>query len=285
MPLTFFRSLLGPAKHGLRPPHLTPASQESDHCSRRWCLWSSCHHARPPDLQQLQQREWAPPSHQGIATSGPVAAAGRDKAAEPLPLPAHSSAPQCVSSVQAFKAAPSSGAAGRSAVHVVAQKRVQKKQQVCGGRAAGTARAECSCKPHPALDACVPLADVGPGLADSHHSQPKLCLLGAAAARRRCSCTGAQLLFLNLHVFAVLRPQVILVRDVPGLGGEGALKSVPVGYWRNYLQPQGLAAFADAGILEQIRRQREAEERARLEEKAKAQAMVRIQCIGSLLAC
>jgi len=69
------------------------------------------------------------------------------------------------------------------------------------------------------------------------------------------------------------KQQVILVRDVPGLGSEGTLKSVPVGYWRNYLQPQGLAAFADAGILERIRQQREAEERARMEEKAKAQAM------------
>lgn len=64
------------------------------------------------------------------------------------------------------------------------------------------------------------------------------------------------------------------MRDVPGLGSEGSLKTVPVGYWRNYLQPQGLAAFADAGILERIRQQREAEERTRLEEKAKAQAMV-----------
>ncbi|KAL4458871.1 hypothetical protein ABPG75_013736 [Micractinium tetrahymenae] len=101
----------------------------------------------------------------------------------------------CKSGVAAFKAAPSSSAAGRQAVQVVAQKRVQKKQQV------------------------------------------------------------------------------ILVRDVPGLGAEGSLKTVPVGFWRNYLQPQGLAAFADAGILERIRQQREAEERARLEEKAKAQAM------------
>ena len=70
-------------------------------------------------------------------------------------------------------------------------------------------------------------------------------------------------------------PQVILVRDVPGLGSEGTLKSVPVGYWRNYLQPQGLAAFATGGVLEKIQRQREAEERAAMEEKAKAQAMVR----------
>ena len=69
--------------------------------------------------------------------------------------------------------------------------------------------------------------------------------------------------------------QVVLTRDVEGLGAEGQLKSVPVGYYRNYLQPQGLAAFADDRILETIRRQREEEERQRLEEKAKAQAMVR----------
>lgn len=62
--------------------------------------------------------------------------------------------------------------------------------------------------------------------------------------------------------------------DVPGLGSEGTLKNVPVGYWRNYLKPQGLAAFADSNILDQIRKQREEEERVRMEEKAKAQAMV-----------
>ncbi|PRW59565.1 50S ribosomal L9 [Chlorella sorokiniana] len=100
----------------------------------------------------------------------------------------------CKSSVQAFKAAGSSSS-GRATVQVVAQKRVQKKQQV------------------------------------------------------------------------------VLTRDVPGLGSEGSLKAVPTGYWRNYLQPQGLAAFADDNILEQIRRQREEEERVKAEEKAKAQAM------------
>ncbi len=44
---------------------------------------------------------------------------------------------------------------------------------------------------------------------------------------------------------------MVLTRDVPGLGSEGSLKAVPTGYWRNYLQPQGLAAFADDNILEQ----------------------------------
>jgi ribosomal protein L9 len=73
------------------------------------------------------------------------------------------------------------------------------------------------------------------------------------------------------------RAQVILVRNVPGLGSEGSLKSVPVGYFRNYLRPQGLAAFADANILEKIKRQREEEDRVRMEIKAKAQAMVSVE--------
>lgn len=103
-------------------------------------------------------------------------------------------------------------------------------------------------------------------------ARPPSCARAALSPARRCPACP-------YHAFtipnsSVLCCQVILVRDVPGLGSEGSLKTVPVGYWRNYLQPQGLAAFADAGILERIRQQREAEDRARLEEKAKAQAMV-----------
>lgn len=67
--------------------------------------------------------------------------------------------------------------------------------------------------------------------------------------------------------------QVILTKNVRELGQQGELKSVPVGYFRNYLAPQGFASIATDSILDQIKRQQEAEERARLEEKAKAQAM------------
>jgi large subunit ribosomal protein L9 len=69
------------------------------------------------------------------------------------------------------------------------------------------------------------------------------------------------------------KQQVVLAKDIPGLGKFGELKAVPVGYFRNFLLPQGLAAVATDTILEQLQRQREAEERARLEERAKAQAM------------
>lgn len=133
--------------------------------------------------------------------------------------------------MQAFKA-PSSSAASRTAFHVVAQKRVQKKAQV-----------------RPML---------------GWLSRPKRSAVWSAI-----QCYGH---CIGCCYFCIA--QVVLKQDVPGLGSEGSLKSVPVGYWRNYLQPQGLAAFADAGILEAIRRKLEEEERLRLEEKAKAQAMV-----------
>lgn len=67
--------------------------------------------------------------------------------------------------------------------------------------------------------------------------------------------------------------QVVLTSQIPNLGNEGELKSVPVGYYRNYLQPQGLAAMATDNILAEIQKQKAVEERARMEEKAKAKAM------------
>jgi large subunit ribosomal protein L9 len=67
--------------------------------------------------------------------------------------------------------------------------------------------------------------------------------------------------------------QVVLTRNVPELGQQGQLKAVPVGYFRNYLSPQGFASIATDTILEQIQRQQDAEDRAKLEERAKAQAM------------
>lgn len=67
--------------------------------------------------------------------------------------------------------------------------------------------------------------------------------------------------------------QVVLTQQIPNLGNAGDLKSVPVGHYRNYLQPQGLAMVATEGILSEIQKKQAAEDRAKLEEKAKAQAM------------
>lgn len=44
--------------------------------------------------------------------------------------------------------------------------------------------------------------------------------------------------------------QIILVQDVQSVGKEGELMTVPIGFWRNYLQPNRLARIASDGILE-----------------------------------
>lgn len=44
--------------------------------------------------------------------------------------------------------------------------------------------------------------------------------------------------------------QVILVNDIPNVGKEGEIRKVPVGYWRNFLLPNGMAKIASEGILE-----------------------------------
>lgn len=44
--------------------------------------------------------------------------------------------------------------------------------------------------------------------------------------------------------------QVVLTTDMEKLGKAGELLTVPIGYWRNFLQPQGFAKVASADILE-----------------------------------
>ncbi|GBF96185.1 50S ribosomal protein L9 [Raphidocelis subcapitata] len=104
------------------------------------------------------------------------------------------------------------------------------------------------------------------------------------------------------------KQRVILTKDIENVGKEGELLTVPVGYLRNYLLPNGIARIASAGILEgwrrrarggsgqesaaegpaallaerhgqqqqqqqlQIRKRKEDALRAKLEEKAQAQA-------------
>ncbi|KAL6762183.1 plastid/chloroplast ribosomal protein L9 [Haematococcus lacustris] len=67
------------------------------------------------------------------------------------------------------------------------------------------------------------------------------------------------------------KTRVVLTKDVPGVGSPGEIMLVPVGYWRNYLQPSRLANIASESLLSGIRKKKEAELRAKLEEKAKAQ--------------
>lgn len=59
--------------------------------------------------------------------------------------------------------------------------------------------------------------------------------------------------------------KVILTRDVKGLGREGEMKEVKVGYARNFLLPMGAVAIADKGTVanwERHRDQREERDRA-----------------------
>jgi len=49
------------------------------------------------------------------------------------------------------------------------------------------------------------------------------------------------------------RTQVVLMEDMPA-GAAGTLTFVQTGYYRNYLQPRGLAQKATAGILEEFQR-------------------------------
>lgn len=44
--------------------------------------------------------------------------------------------------------------------------------------------------------------------------------------------------------------QVILLQDIEKLGKQGELLTVPVGFWRNFLLPQGQAKVASQQILE-----------------------------------
>jgi ribosomal protein L9 len=44
--------------------------------------------------------------------------------------------------------------------------------------------------------------------------------------------------------------QIILTREITSLGNEGEIVQVPVGYWRNFLQPNNYAKIATQDILE-----------------------------------
>jgi len=69
--------------------------------------------------------------------------------------------------------------------------------------------------------------------------------------------------------------EVLLLKDVPGLGRAGEIKGVADGYARNYLIPKGLAILATEGARRQAEQWRRAaarrEERRRKEAQALAQ--------------
>lgn len=66
---------------------------------------------------------------------------------------------------------------------------------------------------------------------------------------------------------------VLLLKDVHGLGDAGEVKSVADGYGRNYLIPQGLAMMATPGAVKQAQLQAAAEERRKEQEMTEAQEL------------
>mmetsp|Transcript_21041 Transcript_21041/g.66691 ORF Transcript_21041/g.66691 Transcript_21041/m.66691 type:complete len:154 (+) Transcript_21041:381-842(+) len=79
------------------------------------------------------------------------------------------------------------------------------------------------------------------------------------------------------------RPQVVLTKS-SSMGAVGQVLTVPNGYFRNYLSPQGLAKVATEGILKQV----EADKQAKLADlaavKAEAQQMATaLQTIGKFV--
>ena len=65
-------------------------------------------------------------------------------------------------------------------------------------------------------------------------------------------------------------PEAILLKDVENLGEKGAVVDVSKGYLRNFLIPRKLAQPATRGAIDAVRREHEAEERARQEAGARA---------------
>lgn len=66
---------------------------------------------------------------------------------------------------------------------------------------------------------------------------------------------------------------VLLKKDVEGLGHAGDIKKVADGYARNYLIPRGLAVPADKGVSKQVEQLKAAAERRHQREQQAATAL------------
>jgi len=65
-------------------------------------------------------------------------------------------------------------------------------------------------------------------------------------------------------------PEAVLLQDVEELGERGSVVEVSKGYLRNFLIPRKLATQVTPGVLDAIRRQQEAAERAQREAAERA---------------
>jgi large subunit ribosomal protein L9 len=67
--------------------------------------------------------------------------------------------------------------------------------------------------------------------------------------------------------------QVLLLRDVPGLGSAGQVRKVAEGYARNFLLPRKLAVVASAGAVKQAEAIKQAVVRREAKTRAEAQEL------------
>ncbi len=67
--------------------------------------------------------------------------------------------------------------------------------------------------------------------------------------------------------------EVLLLKEIEGLGEAGEVKRVADGYGRNFLIPRGLAVMATPGAIKQAKQQREVEARRASKELLEAQAL------------
>ena len=57
---------------------------------------------------------------------------------------------------------------------------------------------------------------------------------------------------LNVCCARLLSCRIILTSDIEGVGKTGEIRVVPVGYWRNFLLPNGRAQIASEAVLEWV---------------------------------
>lgn len=68
--------------------------------------------------------------------------------------------------------------------------------------------------------------------------------------------------------------KIVLTKDVPGQGKQGAVINVAEGYARNYLLPRGLAVEASKGKMNElaVRQQAQTAKESRIEQEARVMA-------------
>ncbi len=70
--------------------------------------------------------------------------------------------------------------------------------------------------------------------------------------------------------------EVLLLKDVEGLGLAGEIRKVADGYARNYLLPRGMASPATPGAIRQAESHRQSSARRKAKELSEAQALAQV---------